>query len=421
MHAKKLNRVLLIAALMLCGLLSHAGAEERNGFIRLFDGRSLQGWTLVGGVGPGYIARDGVLICPADGGGKLMTEKEYSDFIFRFQFKLDRAGNNGVGCQILDDSAPEYAHLLPGQYCGSIYKVLPAKRGALKPVGEWNAEEITAIGRRIKVVLNGKTIVDASLNDVHDPETLLEHPGMLRDQGHIGFLGHGPSEVQFRDVWIKDLSKPERDNTPPPGFAALFDGKDLKGWKGLVADPPTRAKMSTAELAAAQQKADREAFQHWKVEDGQIVYDGKNNNLCTAKDYGDFELLVDWKIPPGGDSGIYLRGSPQVQIWDPDNHPERNPQEHGEGSGGLYNNEKHSTHPLQRADKPIGAWNRFRILMVGDRVTVYLNNVLVVNAQTMENYWERDKPLYPTGQIELQHHGGPLWFKNIYIREIPRQ
>lgn len=426
MRIRRLGTLSFVLLFVLCGLGSRAVAEENGGFVRLFDGRTLNGWTLVGGIGPGYVVQeDGVLACPAEGGGKLLTEKEYSDFIFRFEFKLDKGGNNGVGlraplggdaayngmeCQILDDSDARYAHLEPGQYHGSIYKVAPAKRGALKPVGEWNREEISAIGRRIKVVLNGKTIVDADLNAVHDPETLYEHPGMLRDRGHIGFLGHGPSAVYFRNIWIKDLSKPERDNTPPPGFHALFNGKDLTGWKGLVADPPTRARMTPEQLAAAEKQATQEALKHWKVGDGVLTYDGKNNSLCTAKDYGDFELLADWKIEPGGDSGIYLRGSPQVQIWD-------NPL----GSGGLFNNQKHPSNPTHKADKPVGEWNRFRILMVGEKVTVFLNNDLVVQAVPMENYWERDKPIYSTGQIELQHHGAPLYFKNLYIREIPRK
>ena len=197
------------------------------------------------------------------------------------------------------------------------------------------------------------------------------------------------------------------DNTPPPGFVALFNGKDLTGWKGLVADPPTRAKMPSPQLAKAQKAADEAMRQHWKVVDGALVYDGKNNNLCTAKDYGDFEMFVDWKIGKDGDSGIYLRGSPQVQIWD-----------NKIGSGGLYNNvKKENPHdPLKYMDKPIGQWNTFRIKMIGEKVWVWFNGELVVDNVTLENYWERDKPIYPTGQIELQHHGSFLWFKNIYLR-----
>ncbi len=203
------------------------------------------------------------------------------------------------------------------------------------------------------------------------------------------------------------------DNTPPEGFVALFNGKDLTGWKGLVGNPKTRAEMTPEQLAEAQKKADEQMRAHWKVEDGVLVFDGKGKSLCTAKDYGDFELYVDWKILSKGDSGIYLRGSPQVQIWDYNQRPE--------GSGGLFNNKIHPSKPLKCADKPIGQWNTFRIKMVGEKVTVWLNGDLVVDGVVMENYWERDKPIYPAGQIELQNHGNTLYFKNIYLREIPRR
>jgi hypothetical protein len=203
------------------------------------------------------------------------------------------------------------------------------------------------------------------------------------------------------------------DNTPPEGFVALFNGKDLTGWKGLAGkggSPVERAKLSKERLDEEQKKADERMRAHWKVEDGALVFDGKGDSLCTAKDYGDFEMYVDWKILPKGDSGIYVRGCPQIQIWDPAMNPV--------GSGGLFNNEKHPSKPLVVADKPIGEWNTFYIKMVGDRVTVKLNDKLVVDNVVMENYWERGKPIYPTGQIELQNHGNTLWFKNIYLREI---
>jgi len=205
----------------------------------------------------------------------------------------------------------------------------------------------------------------------------------------------------------------KKDNVPPEGFVALFNGTDIAGWKGLVADPPKRAKMTPEQLAQAQVEADARMKAHWKAVDGVIVFDGKGDNLCTVKDYGDFELYVDFKIEPKGDSGIYLRGSPQVQIWDPVEHPE--------GSAGLYNNQKNPNKPTKVADKPVGEWNTFYIKMVGDKVTVKLNGELVVDDVTMENYWERDKPMYPTGAIELQNHGNSLYFKNIYVKELPKQ
>ncbi len=196
------------------------------------------------------------------------------------------------------------------------------------------------------------------------------------------------------------------------GFVPLFDGTSLAGWKGLVADPPHRAAMSAEVLAKEQADADARMRAHWSVQDGALVFDGKGESLCTARDYSDFELLADWRIGPKGDSGLYLRGSPQVQIWDPAEHPE--------GSGGLYNNQKNPSKPSSRADRPVGEWNTFRVIMMGDRVTVYLNDEMVVDNVLMENYWERDKPIYPSGQVELQAHGNELAFRNVYIREIPR-
>jgi len=209
---------------------------------------------------------------------------------------------------------------------------------------------------------------------------------------------------------VASFAEEPKLNVPPKGFTALFNGKDLTGWKGLVADPEKRAKMSPDELAKAQDEADQKMRDHWRVEDGTLVFDGGGDSLCTAKDYGDFELYVDWKIEKEGDSGIYLRGSPQVQIWDPAKWPE--------GSGGLYNNQKNPSKPLKCADKPIGEWNTFRIKMIGERVSVWLNGELVVDNTVLENYWDRSKPIYPTGQIELQNHGSTLWFRNIFIREI---
>lgn len=204
---------------------------------------------------------------------------------------------------------------------------------------------------------------------------------------------------------------------PPAGFVPLFNGKDLEGWKGLVADPVKRAKMSAEELAAAQEKADARMRDHWQVVDGVLEFDGQGDSLCTARDYGDFELYVDWKITPAADSGIYLRGNPQVQIWDPTNEAQW---KHGadKGSGGLWNNKEHEHHPLVKADRPAGEWNTMFIRMVGDRVTVRLNDQLAVDEVPLENYWEPGEPLPATGSIELQNHGNQLWFRNIYVREL---
>lgn len=208
------------------------------------------------------------------------------------------------------------------------------------------------------------------------------------------------------------------DNKPPKGFVALFNGKDLTGWQGLI-DVKARAKMTPEELVKKQKEANDKYLPHWKVKNGVIVYDGKGNNLQTVKDYGDFELYVDWKIEEKGDSGIYLRGHPQVQIWDSDKSTGAKGEDKGSGSGGLWNNPPGSKGkmPTKKADKPIGEWNTFHIIMKGDKVTVILNGEKVVDEAPLANYWEKGKPLPAKGPIELQHHGDTLWFKNIYIKE----
>ena len=186
----------------------------------LFDGKSLDGWTLLGQKGDGYGVKDGVLFCTKGGGGNLLSEKSYRDFIFRFEFRLPPGGNNGIAIrapfksgslayqgmeiQVLDDTAAKYAELEPGQYNGSVYKVIPAQRGALRPVGEWNREEIRIEGSKIRVVLNGVVIVDADLASVTDPKVLAAHPGIKNRSGHVGFLGHNDF-VEFRNIRIREL------------------------------------------------------------------------------------------------------------------------------------------------------------------------------------------------------------------------
>jgi hypothetical protein len=210
------------------------------------------------------------------------------------------------------------------------------------------------------------------------------------------------------------------DNTPPAGFTSAFNGKDLTGWRGLLDpkkkldNPVNRGKLSADDREKAQAEADENMRAHWKAEDGALIFDGKGRSLCTGKEYGNFEMWVTWKIKAGGDSGIYLRGTPQVQIWDTD-------LKNGAivGSGGLYNNQKNPAKPLMKADKPVENWNTFFIRMVGDKVTVYLNGQLVTDDVTLENYWDRAQPIFPKEQIELQNHGNTLWFKNVYIKELP--
>ena len=204
------------------------------------------------------------------------------------------------------------------------------------------------------------------------------------------------------------------------GFVALFNGVDLQGWKGLVANPIKRAAMDPKTLAAAQKKSDGEMMENWKVVNGELFFASKGDNMATVKKYGDFEMLVDWKIiddkKQNGDAGIYLRGTPQVQIWD----IARVKDGAQVGSGGLYNNKVNESKPLKIADNKLDEWNTFRILMKGDRVTVFLNGDLVTDNVILENFWDRSLPIFAEEQIELQAHGSPIAYRDIFIREIPR-
>lgn len=199
------------------------------------------------------------------------------------------------------------------------------------------------------------------------------------------------------------------------GFENLFNGTDLTGWKGLVANPIARSKMTAQQLVDAQSKADTKIKSDWVVKDGLLVFTGHGDNLCTQKQYGDFELFVDWKITEKGDAGIYLRGTPQVQIWD----TSRREVGAQVGSGGLYNNQKNERNPKVVADNKVGSWNNFHIIMRGAVVTVYLNGVLVTDKIVLENYWDRTLPIFVKEQIELQAHGTYVAYRNIYIRELP--
>ena len=439
---------------------------EMDSWKSLFNGKDLSGWT---GDTKGYTAEDGILVCKK-GGKNLVSDVEYSDFAFHFEFKLEASGNNGVGIrvpagghpassgmeiQILDHHGKKYGGLAdmgggktrklswlkPWQYHGSIYGIVPSKIGYLKPVGQWNSETIIAVEDHILVILNGAVIVDAFLDDTR-PVDGGAHPGMRNRSGHLMFAGHS-DRVEFRDLKLTDLSAATPnpafalDNEPPAGFKQLFNGEDLNGWKGLAdKNAVKRRKLAGDALTEAQTKADDVMREHWSVVEGVLTYDGKGQSLCTASDYGDFEMYIDWKIPPGADSGIYLRGTPQIQIWDPwdprTKTGEESPSEPEQwvtaykngrnlGSGGLWNNKRWRNSPTVLADHPPGEWNRFFIRMVGDKVTIWLNGKKIVDGVKLENFWDKTRltPLARRDQIELQHHGSALYFKNLFIRELP--
>ncbi|MEI7938298.1 MAG: DUF1080 domain-containing protein [Verrucomicrobiota bacterium] len=207
---------------------------------------------------------------------------------------------------------------------------------------------------------------------------------------------------------------------PPEGFTALFNGKDLTGWRGgdtfdhrkLLAMPAEQRDAQIAKWTASMKD-------HWSVQNGELVNDGKGSYATTEKDYGDFELLLEYKTVALADSGIYLRGCPQVQIWD---YTEKAKFNLGadKGSGGLWNNSPGAPgkDPLVLADKPFGEWNKVRVVMVGARVSVWLNDKLVVDHALLENYYDRKMPVPPKGPIQLQTHGNEIRWRNLSVREI---
>jgi serine/threonine protein kinase/formylglycine-generating enzyme required for sulfatase activity len=387
-----------------------------DGFTSIFDGKTLQGWK-ANEMPESWTIEDGAIVGRGGRSHLFYMQEEFTDFAFKAEVKISNRGNSGV--YVRAAFAPGFpqgyeAQIFNGdgdKLTGSLYGLAEATE-KLASDDTWFTYHIVVQGNRITTRVNEKRAV----NYVDSANRY--------QKGYLALQQHSArSEVRFRNLSIKRL-----DKTAPgteDGFVPLFNGNDLSGWKGLVGDPKSRAAMTKEQLAEAQKKADDEMRAHWSVQDGVLVFDGQGpgrmekNNLCAVKDYADFELYVDWKLDEGGDTGIYLRGCPQVQLKDP-NKPDRTGQKPKTpvGSGGLFNNQKNPRNPLVVADKPIGEWNTLYIKMIGERVTIWLNDQLVVDKVVMENYWEREKPIYPTGQIELQSFGTKAYFRNIRIREL---
>lgn len=209
---------------------------------------------------------------------------------------------------------------------------------------------------------------------------------------------------------------------PPAGYRAIFNGRDLAGWHGL--NPHNVAKLTGEKKAANLEQQRREFPKNWFVAKGELINDGHGPYATTDEEFGDIELLIEYKTVPKADSGIYLRGTPQVQIWDSNQVfdpkvPTRRPHL---GSGGLFNNapDAPGRDPLVLADRPFGEWNQLKIRQIGDRTSVWLNDKLVVDNAVMENFWDRSKPLPARGPIMLQTHGGEIRWRNIFVREIAK-
>lgn len=424
-----------------------AGMASGN-WVKLSGGADLSGW--MGGEGQteveGYVLKDGV-ISSQPGCVNLKSAKEYEDYILEFEFKLTPGANNGLGIhytgegdpaytgmelQILDNSSEKYQGKLKDyQWHGSLYTLAAARRGFLKPVGEWNMQRVTVRGARVSVELNGVTILNENLDALN--EKYPKHEGAKRRKGLITFCGHG-DVVSWRKVRIVEIpfgAKKEeamyqpsgkKDDFEALGFRDLLAGGNLSQWK---MEPGHEG--------------------HWTVVDGwKVAYDGKSKakdkSLWGKKDLKDFELICDWRftsegkpkkqpiVLPNGmdmrgakdevmtmevedlDSGIYLRGSnrTQVNMWN-----------WSVGSGEVYGVRnssvgipyKAAVTPRLKADHPVREWNRFFIRMVGEKLTVYLNGEAVLFEAVLP-------PVKKTGPIALQHHGNPVEFGNLWVREL---
>ena len=354
--------------------------REKEGFVSLFDGKDLTGWIPFLGdpkADPAqtWSVKDGVILCTGRPAGYIRTVRQYENFIFSFDYKMLTPGNSGalvhmvlpdkvwpkmVECQLYHEQVGSIFGAAGGKFKGGQVLKRPAR-----PIGEWNSYTVVSKEGNLATIVNGELVAMGS--------------DAVPSRGYICLQSEGVP-IHFRNIRMKDL-----DEKP---LRPLFDGDDLTNWK-----------------------LDQEAANHWAIKDGAIDYDGKNRDLWTEREFADFILWVDWRLPQPGDSGIYLRGSSksQVNIW-------CDPMGSGEVWGYRTDNSlpesiRKAVTPLSRADKPVGEWNTFEITFIGDRLTVLLNGVKVIDNAELP-------AVKAKGPIALQHHGDRVQFRSIYIKEL---
>jgi len=404
----------LLSAIVILGGTAHAAEAE---FRPLFNGKDLTGWK------GDYVVDDGALVCKS---GNLVTDATFTNYILEFEFRLPPGGNNGLGIhypghgdgaytgmelQILDDTAEQYKDLKDYQFHGSLYTLAPAKRTKLKPVGEWNKERVSVLGSAISVEVNGEMILRADLDGLN--KTHPEHEGAKRRAGHIAFLGHG-DPVAFRNIRILEFPPAANvEGVRSAGFTQIFDGKSLTGWKHA------------------------QGTSNWTAHNGILKHNGQpgaTRDLWSEKEYGDMTLVFDWRwsgrgpmkqqpvvLPDGThketteveelDSGIYLRGESkcQVNLWN-----------WTVGSGEVYGYRidknqppevRAAVTPKEKADRPLGEWNRTMITIKGNLLSVTINGKNVITEAALPGAPE-------SGPIAFQHHGQAIDFANIWIKEL---
>jgi len=392
-------------------------AKSGKGFESVFNGKDLSGWQ---GATADYEVTDGTIMCKPGKGGVLFTDEQYEDFVAQFEFKLPPGGNNGLAIrypgsggpaydgmcelQVLDNTAEKYNDLKPHQFHGSAYAMVPAARGYLRPVGQWNYQEVTVKDHRITVELNGTVILDADLSEV-DPKTFMyeekKFKGRMRTKGYFGFAGHN-DPVQFRKVAIKklDASKAGGDDT-----VKLFDGSDLDHWNYKKGG--------------------------WVIEDGVLARKDKAGYIWTKEKFGDFVLELDVKMSKGCNSGIFFRTDPknavqggfEIQVLD--SHGKKKAGKHDFGA--LYD----AKAPSKNVCKAPGEWNHVKLTCKGPNVTVEANGQKILDVNL--NDWDTGnknpdgsknkfktalKDLPRTGHIGFQDHGHPVWYKNVTLKKL---
>jgi len=414
---KRIFDILAIAPLLFSTL---AFSAEESAMRSLFNGKDLTGWK-----GEGYVVEDGAIVCTPEG-RNLITEETFSSYALEFEFKLEPGTNNGLGIhypgegdgaytgmeiQVLDNTAEKYKDLKDYQFHGGIYTLAAAKKGFLKPVGEWNRERVTVNGSEVKVELNGELILAVNLDELAEAHP--KHEGVKRRSGHIAWLGHG-DKVSYRNINIAEIAPAvDEEKLEADGFKPIFNSENLDGWE------------HEPEII------------NWFVANGILNHTGKSgptNHLWTSDEYGDFTLMLDWRwsgrgelkaqpviLPDGSfkerveieelDSGVLLRGEmeSQVNLWN-----------WTVGSGEVYGYRidqkmpaevRAGVTPKKKADAPLGQWNRMKITMKGDRLTVELNGETVIESAQLPGVPEK-------GPVGLQHHGQAIDFANLWIKEL---
>ncbi len=426
---------LILWGLLILGCVGHAAENWKP----LFNGRDFTGWTNVNCAPSTWTMRDGMVVSTGVPTGVLRTLRQYENFVVELEWKHIKAGGNAgffvwsgalpvcgqpftkaIEVQVLDGHESEVAtshgdvfaiqgaSMIPDRpHPKGWSRCLPSEKLA-HAAGEWNHYRVECRDGHVSLAVNGKVVSGGS--------------NCVPRKGFICLESEG-SECHFRNLRIQEMPPSGAPDESDEGFRSLYTGVDLRGWK---------------------EEGGHNG--HWVAKDWIMDYDGKSEaadpNLWTQKEYGDFTLIVDWRftrkperkqvpviLPNGsyamnedktrkmlevadaGDSGIYLRGNSksQVNIW---SWPI--------GSGEVYGYRedlalpadiREAVTPKVKADKPLGQWNRFAITMKGDRLTVVLNEKTVIeNAQL---------PGVPArGPIALQHHGDPIQFANLYIKEV---